>query len=179
MQSKFVSSPPEGKARWYAVQAQPRREALALRHLRNQQFEAFCPFQRRSSVGRSRSAGPTAFFPGYLFVQLDLEHQRWRSVNGTIGVIRLVGSGTNGSLYPIPLPEGLVEHFQHLSAETGELRLEEQLSPGDKVRVVGGPLADVCGILQSSGELERVTILLSILSKETKVRVPRDMLIAA
>jgi transcription antitermination factor NusG len=26
------------------------------------------------------------FFPGYLFVALDLDHDQWRSVNGTIGV---------------------------------------------------------------------------------------------
>ncbi len=167
-------------ARWYAVQAQPRREMLAQTHLRNQHFAAFCPVRRKMKrIGRHIAPTFAPFFPGYLFVQLDLEHQRWRSVNGTIGVIRLVGSGTKGELRPTALPEGLIEHFQKISADMGELRLQVQLTPGDAVRVTGGPFDQLCGTLESAGDLERVTILLEILSKQTRVRLSRDMLVAA
>ena len=166
--------------RWFAVQVQPRRERIALWNLRNQGFEAFCPLRRGlRKVGRQTVMGLDPFFPGYLFVKLDLERQRWRSINGTVGVLRLVGFGDRGSGRPAPLPVGLVEHFQKLSANGGELRFQEILSAGDRVRVMGGPLDQLCGTLERSGDAERVTILLDILSKQTRVGLPRDMLVAA
>lgn len=173
-------SPARGSgARWYAVQTQPRREALALQHLKNQQFDAFCPLRRGlEQVGRHKSMGLLPLFPGYVFTRLDLERQRWRSVNGTIGVLRIVSFGERGSR-PTALPDGLIEHLQALSAETGEIKFRDELAPGDAVRIVGGPFDQLCGTLESAGELERVTILLDILSKATRVQVSRGMLIAA
>lgn len=165
--------------RWYAVQTRPRSEALALRHLENQGFEAYCPRLRRiKRIGRNKVATLDPFFPGYLFVSMDLERQRWRSVNGTIGVLRLVGFGNSDGGRPAPLPLGLVERFRDLS-HGDELRFEERLSPGDAVRVTAGPFAELCGVLESAGDVERVTILLDILSKSTRVKISRDMLIAA
>ena len=33
-------------------------------------------------------------FPGYLFINLDLETARWRAINGTVGVSHIVASGS-------------------------------------------------------------------------------------
>jgi len=112
-------------------------------------------------------------------VCIDTERQRWRSINGTIGVVRMVGSGDQDGSRPTPVPEGLVERFQNLSGADGELRFREVLAPGDRVRVVGGPLDQMCGILESAGDFERVTILLEILSKETRVHLSRGIVIPA
>ena len=116
------------------------------------------------------------FFPGYLFVRLDLEQERWRSINGTIGVIRLVAFGSGGR--PAPLPEGFVERLGALSGSEG-LENGEKLTAGDPVRVIGGPFDDLCGVLESSCESERVTILLSLLGQKTRVSLRRGLLIAA
>ena len=169
-----------GGARWYVAQTKPRAEALALTHLGNQNFSAFSPMRTRVRRLRGRTIhARTSFFPGYVFVRLDLERQRWRSVNGTIGVTRLVGFGERNHGQPAPLPPGLVERLQELSGADGELRFEEQFSPGDTVRIMGGPFDQLIGTLESAGDLERVTILLDILSKETRVRLSRDMLVPA
>jgi transcriptional antiterminator RfaH len=163
--------------RWYAVQSQPRREALALVHLERQHFHAFCPTRTKlRKSARGRVAVPTPFFPGYLFVHLDLERERWRSINGTIGVIRLVGFSSSGR--PAPLPVGFVERLRTMSADGG-LEADDELTAGDAVRVIGGPFDDLCGVLETSGEHERVTILLSLLGQETRVTLRRGSLIAA
>jgi transcriptional antiterminator RfaH len=162
--------------RWYAVQSQPRREQLALLHLARQGFEAFCPMVSRvGKVGRAPRPAQTPFFPGYLFVRLDLEQQRWRSINGTIGVMRLVAFGSGGR--PAPLPEGFVERLQEL--DRGGALPADELKAGDRVRVIGGPLDDVCGVLEASSGQERVTILLTLLGQETRVSLGRGSLIAA
>lgn len=116
------------------------------------------------------------FFPGYLFVGLDLEGECWRSINGTIGVLRLVAFATSGR--PARVPRGFVERLVSLSGSDG-LSHDEELSAGDQVRVIGGAFDDLCGILETAGDAERVRILLSLLGKETRVTLRRGSLVAA
>lgn len=172
---------PDDGRRWYVVQAQPRREELAVRHLRNQQFDVFCPLRRQTKrVGRHTKNVLAPFFPAYLFVRLALERDRWRSINGTVGVLRLVSFGPGSSGCPAAMPKGLVEQFQRMSAAgEGDLRFDDPLKPGDEVRIMGGPFEQLCGTFERARDHERVTVLLQILSSEIKVHLSRDTLIAA
>lgn len=165
--------------RWYAVQCQPRRELYAEQQLKNQGFATFIPLHSRGrKVGSRLQRALVPFFPNYLFVELDIETQRWRSINGTLGVARLVSFGERSAVCPAPLPIGLVERFRELSDEQGVLRFEERLQPGDRARLIGGPFDNLCGILESAGHGERVILLLDILSKATRVSVDRASLLA-
>ncbi len=172
-----AASPPLGRAlRWYAAQVQPRKERLALLHLERQNFITHCPVVSRTRRLRGRSASVSEpLFPGYVFVALDCDRDPWRSVNGTIGVSRLVSFGTQ----PAALPAGFIEQLQRLAGEGGEVRFDDALQPGDGIRIVGGPFDDLCGTLASGGARERVTVLLHLLSGEMKVSLPRASLAAA
>ena len=81
--------------RWYAVHTLPFGERRAAAQLENQDFSAFLP-KRQKTIRHARklSTITAPFFPRYLFVALDLDRHRWRSVNGTIGVSSLVMVGT-------------------------------------------------------------------------------------
>ena len=162
--------------RWYAAQVQPRKERLALIHLQRQRFETYCPVVTRTRRLRGRSiTGNESLFHGYVFVALDCGRDPWRSVNGTIGVSRLVSFGSQ----PAALPAGFVEQLQRLAGEGGEVRFDDPLQEGDGVRIIGGPFDDLCGILASSGAKTRVTVLLQLLSGETRVSLLRACLAAA
>ena len=180
-----VSSPASAASlekgpRWYAAQTRPRSEALARRHLANQEFVTFCPTVLRPARGlKPRTARLEAFFPGYIFVQLDLDRQRWRAVNGTIGVLRLVGFGEASQALPVALPRNFVEQLQAMSGADDAVRFADALTPGQAVRVVGGPFDQMCGELSALDGLGRVTVLLDVLAKQTRVRLRRDMLVAA
>mgnify|MGYP003625887321 CR=1 FL=1 len=166
----------QGDQRWYAAQVQPRKEQLALAHLRRQRFAAYCPIIERTRRLRTQSVSAAEpLFPGYVFVALDCEREPWRSINGTIGVLRLVSFG----LQPAMLPRGFVEQLQSLAGGDGHVRFEDALQPGDGVRIVGGPFDGLCGSLASSSGRERVTVLLHMLAGETKVTMPRSSLIAS
>src|SRR5271154_7081548 len=92
--------------RWYAVHTRPLSELRAQGHLENQSFRTFLPMRRKTvRHARKMSTIEAPFFPRYLFVALDLTHQRWHSVNGTFGVSRLVMRGDR----PQPVPRGVVE----------------------------------------------------------------------
>ncbi len=156
--------------RWFAVKAQPGREQLAALHLRRQSFSTYLPLI--ASVVRLPTRTQTVqkpFFPGYLFVKLDLRRDRWRSINGTVGVSRIVQFGDS----PAPAPVGLIEEMQALTAADGELQLDDPLTPGAHVMVVGGPFDRMAGVFLGSEPAERVRILISMLSREVLVTLPR------
>lgn len=163
-------------ARWYVVQTKPTKERLALRNLQQQRFETFCPLVRRvRRRGKCVSSEAAPFFSSYIFVYLDLGRDAWRSINGTLGVARIVMAGD----CPVPAPIGLVENFILNTSEDGVLDFEEDLRRGDQVRIVGGHFDNMCGKLLSSGRSQRVWILLEMLLGQTSVRVERKDIMAA
>jgi transcription elongation factor/antiterminator RfaH len=143
--------------RWYAVISHPRKEALALQHLERQGFGAYLPLVSQVVRLKTRTVTvPKAFFPGYLFVSLDVSAHRWRSVNGTYGVTGLVSFGDRLA----PTPRGLIERLRELTAATGERCFEDPLQPGAQVRVVGGPMDRFVGVFQGQDAGSRVRSLI-------------------
>lgn len=143
-----------------------------------QGFETFVPlhFRRRSHARRvERVAAP--LFPRYGFVRLDLGADRWRSVNGTVGVRRLIAHGDA----PTPVPVGIVEALQRQSDAAGMLPLAalRALVPGDALRIVEGAFADRVGVYERMTADERVVLLLDVLGRELEIAVPCSAVDAA
>lgn len=166
--------------RWYVVQTQARKEQLAAQHLDAQGFTTFCPLRSPPPARSGRAARPSEpLFPCYVFVSLDVKRLQWRSVNGTIGVARIVALGTGRAALPTPVPEGLVELFQSRCNTSGEFLFNADLKAGDRVRIVGGPFDNLCGTLESAGPAERAVIMLDFLARQMRVAVSAANLIAA
>ena len=92
--------------RWYVVRALPKREQGAEAQLAGQGFRVFLPkVSRNVRHARKTKAVHAPAFPGYLFVALDLQRDRWRSINGTFGVMSLIMTEER----PRPVPRGVVE----------------------------------------------------------------------
>ncbi len=162
--------------RWYVVQTQPRREQGAAAQLEAQGFRVFLPMSFRTiRHARKLRSVKAPSFPGYLFVALDLGRDRWRSVNGTFGVARLV----MGEEAPVPAPRGVVESLVDLVDENGVARFDRDLNEGQAVRVTCGPLASAVGRLIRSEPGERVCVLLEIMGGEVRATLNRSALAAA
>jgi transcriptional antiterminator RfaH len=163
--------------RWYVAQTQARRELLALDRIEAQSFRAFCPYVMRTvRHARQSRTVKSAFFPGYLFVALDTGRDRWRSVNGTLGVLRLVAGGDGA---PIPAPPGVVETLMQYLDEAGVCRFDRDLAPGQPVRVIAGPLAQTVGVLVRLDPKGRARVLLEILGGRFHATLERSALEAA
>ncbi|TIT89380.1 MAG: hypothetical protein E5W41_02215, partial [Mesorhizobium sp.] len=84
--------------RWYAAGVFAGRENIAEQHLQRQGFTSFVPRAAKTIRHARRTYTRTAaYFPGYMFVALDVTQQRWRAVNGTIGVRSLIMRGDRPS----------------------------------------------------------------------------------
>ena len=162
--------------RWYAVQTIARREAKAEFELNRQGFRTFLPAVMRTvRHARKTRSVRVAAFPGYLFIVLDLERDRWRAVNGTIGVSSLV----MGDRFPLPVPGGIVEVLLDYRDDSGVCRFDRDLVVGQKVRVVSGPLAEAIGTLDRLDGNGRVRVLLEILGGQALATIDRGALEAA
>lgn len=158
-----------GSERWYVVRTQPHREAQAAQHLKNQSYRAFLPrFYKSRRHARKFETVLAPLFPRYLFVVLDLTRDRWRSINATYGVDRLLMRGG----LPEAVPGGLVEHLVAAAEPQGVVRLGHSLEEGQAIRVTAGPFADLIGRLERLDDSGRVRVLLEVMGGTVPVTLP-------
>lgn len=152
--------------RWFVVHTLPFGERRAQGNLTNQGFRTFMP-KRPKTVRHARklTTVEAAFFPRYLFVVLDVDHDQWRSVNGTFGVSRLVMRGDR----PAPVPRGVVEALLASADAGGILRLAEKLKVGSSVRLLAGPFAEQLAVLEHLNDSGRVRVLVDILGRQVSI----------
>jgi transcription antitermination factor NusG len=162
--------------RWYVARTLSNREAGAATQLAAQGFRVFLPrIARTVRHARKMRHVRAPAFPAYLFVALDLNRDRWRSVNGTFGVARLIGADE----LPLPVPRGVVESILETVDETGVCRFDKGLSTGQRVRVISGPFAEQLGELVRLDGAGRVRVLLEIMGGRIPAIVRSSDLVAA
>ena len=163
--------------RWYVATTSPHKERVAEANLAKQNYRSFLPIHletRRHARKFKTVLAPV--FPSYIFVVLDVGRQRWRSVNGTLGVQRLIADGER----PLAVAPGVVETLIQSSDRQGALTYKvDDLAIGDRVELVAGPFAGSLGILQRLDGEARVQVLLHLLGGVVKTTVARRMVAAA
>jgi transcription antitermination factor NusG len=156
--------------RWYVVYSQPHREFFARQQLTAQGFQSFLPhYKKTRRHARKLTKVNAPFFSRYLFVSLDLGRDRWRSAYGTFGVTSLLSDG----MFPIPVPQGIVESLIDISDENGLMNLGDGLQVGGCVRVLNGPFADLIGELVRLDGARRARVLLQFLGGPVAVSIDR------
>lgn len=164
--------------RWYVVQSQPNAERKAVAHLERQGFATYLPrYLKRRRHARKIEIVPAPLFPRYLFVGIDLEVQRWRSIFSTVGVSRLVCNGET----PTPIAAQVLDSLRTREDGEGYVRLDRRpnLGAGDRVRVLDGVFADYLGLYEGIRDSDRVSILLDLLGRKVRVTVDMESVAAA
>ena len=165
-------------SRWYVVQTQPHAESKAMGHLIRQGFAAYLPrYLKRRRHARKIETVAAPLFPRYLFVTVDMETQRWRSIHSTFGVSRLVCNGDD----PAPVPPAVVAALKAREDDGGFVELERRprFAPGEHVRIVDGVFADTLGLYEGMADRERVAILLDLLGRKVRVLLDEGAIAAA
>ncbi len=152
---------------WYAVNTHPHSEKRAQDNLQRQGWTCFCPILTRTHrVGRKLCSRSSPLFPGYLFVNLDHSRSQWRSIDSTYGVRRIVKACDT----PTRLPTGVVEAFQAMLNDNGEVDFSLKMREGARVQFTQGPFAHLIGTLEHLDRNGRVVVLLDILGRISHVR---------
>jgi transcriptional antiterminator RfaH len=163
---------------WYVAHTHPHAETKATAHLSRQGFDVYFPrYMKRRRHARRIDTVAAPLFPRYLFVAIDLNAQRWRSIFSTVGVSRLICNGED----PTPVPAGIVEALKNREDVSGFIKLDcrPRFHTGDKIRVLDGAFSSCLGLFEGMAERERVAILLDLLGRKVRVILDGDLVAAA
>jgi len=154
---------------WYLIYTKPRQEEAAVRNLERQRYEIFLPRIRQVRRRRGqRVSRIEPMFPRYLFISLDTMRDNWGPIRSTIGVSHLVKFGNKPARVPKELVDLLVEHGDEDNVHQVNI---EEFQPGGKIRICDGPLMGCEGIFIAQTSRDRVTILLDIVGKQSRLFV--------
>jgi transcriptional antiterminator RfaH len=165
-------------SRWYVVQTHVNGEAKAERNLIRQGYEVYFPrYLKRRSHARKLDTVARPLFPRYLFVGVDLETRRWRSIQSTVGVSHLVSLGDGPAL----IDERVIDDLKRREDQSGFVKFDRGVSfaPGEKVRILAGAFMDSVASFEGLNDRERVAVLLDFLGRKVRVLVGADLIVAA
>lgn len=163
---------------WYVVQTQVNGEGKAAQNLMRQGYEIYLPrYLKRRHHARKVDFSAKPLFPRYMFVAIDMTKHRWRSIQSTFGVSRLVSNGDD----PARVSQDVVRVLKAREDDKGFIRMDSRpvFAPGDKVRVRAGAFMDSAGLFDEMGDRDRVAILLDMLGRKVRVLLDVDMVAAA
>ena len=159
--------------RWFAARTLHYRENSACFNLDRMRFRTFFPrVWRTTRHARKIQTVLAPLFPGYVFVILDLSRDRWRSVNGTIGVASLIMGGEK----PMPVPRGVVEALLAARESSGTVRFDQNLEIGQRARILSGPFAETLCQLEHLDDRGRVCVLLEIMGGSVSAYLDRSVI---
>jgi transcription antitermination factor NusG len=153
---------------WYAVRTRSRHEKMVEQQLQSQEIDVFCPVisQIRQWSDR-RKLVEFPLFPGYAFVRIASTPEHKVRVLRTLGVVELVGRQGRG----IPIPAEQIEAVRVLVARKMPFTKHGFLKVGQRVRVRGGSLDGVEGILVAQNGSRNLVISIEPIQRSLAISI--------
>ena len=144
---------------WFAVQTRYRFEKRVVALLNHKSCEVYLPLLTEHHTWTDREKVVTIpLFPGYAFVHIDQSHDARQTVLKTAGLIGFVSFG--GMVVAVPPKQ--IEDLQLLLQEKGLFALHPFVHTGQRVRIRGGCLHGLEGVLVQHEEGKLVISIESI-----------------
>ena len=153
---------------WFAVTTRPRFEKKVTVELKNRGVEVFLPshMSLRQWSDRRRMI-QTPLFPGYVFVRATNSSSARIPILRTDGVVSFVGLRGMGT----PIPDGEIAAIQAVVAEKIPFEACPFLESGQRVRVRGGCLEGVEGILAGVRGEQTVVISVELIQRSVVMHI--------
>lgn len=147
---------------WYVLRSKPRKEEIVYRQVRNQGFDVYYPRLKIVPINpRSRKVKP--YFPGYMFVQGDVENIGLSVFQWMPHTLGLVYIGDEPAVVPDNILTEIKKRVDQITESGGELF--EGLIHGKPVLISDGPFAGYEAIFDTRiPGSERVRVLVQLLN---------------
>ena len=153
---------------WYAVRTRSRHEKLVAKQLQNQGIESFLPVVTQThNWSDRRKQVEMPLFSGYAFLRMIHSPDDRVRVLRTQGVVSFVGVQGTGT----PIPDHQIEYIKTLVASRIPYEERPFLRVGQRVRVRGGALDGVQGILVAENGDRSLVISIEPIQRSLYVRV--------
>jgi transcription antitermination factor NusG len=155
-------------AQWYAIRTRSRHEKMVSDQLERQGIENFLPLMKHSRQWSDRvKEVELPLFSGYTFVRVVLSSPNRVRVLQTHGVAGFVGINGCGTA----IPENQIQDIRTLLASNVPFEEQPFLRVGQRVRIRGGSLDGVEGILSAQNDDRSLVISLEPIQRSLSVRI--------
>jgi transcription antitermination factor NusG len=167
---QFVPSPALGVERspdWFTVRYSWPTEKLLFRifDIVGFNYHVFTYRQKQQRPkGSAKRPDPVtrSWFPGYVFINVDIERDHWQQIYQMPGFLAILGR-------PTPLPPGEIERVdQALLKWLPAAEVGATFNPGDNVRILNGPFTSFLGVVESTFK-SHADVWAFIFGRSTKV----------
>jgi transcriptional antiterminator RfaH len=155
--------------RWYVLRSKPRKEDLVWHQLLIREIECYYPQLRVNPVNpRAKKVKP--YFPGYIFIQVDLDDIGISSLRWMPHTLGLVSFGGEPAIVPDNLIFEVKKRVDRIKELGGEVF--DGLKKGDRIKIHSGIFSGYEAIFDHKipGK-ERVRVLLNFLENPRKIPV--------
>lgn len=153
---------------WYAIRTRSRHEKMVDEQLQRQEIESFLPLVKRTRKWSDRTKEvELPLFTGYNFVRVALtstDRLRVLQTHGVAGFVGVNGCGT-------AIPDNQIQDIRTLLASKVPFEEQPFLRVGQRVRIRGGSLDGVEGILSAQNEDRSLVISLEPIQRSLCVRI--------
>ena len=158
----------EGQPQWYAIHTRAQHEKAVAGRLQNEGITTFLPLV--SNVHQwsdRRKVVEMPLFSCYAFVHLRLIPEIWARVMGLSGVLRFVGVRGRG----VSIADSQIESIRRLLSAELPCMPYPFLKLGERVRIKGGALEGIEGILLARNGNRTLVISLEPIQRSLAVRI--------
>jgi transcription antitermination factor NusG len=157
------------RAPWFAIRVKSNFEKKVADGLRNKGLEEFLPlYQSRRRLSDRYKTVDLPLFPGYLFCRLDLDHRL--PLLTTAGFLYIVSVGNK----PVPVDEDEISAVKLVVRSGVPAMPWPSLAVGQRVRLEGGPICGLEGVVMQVGTHDRICVSVTLLQRGVSVEVDRD-----
>jgi transcriptional antiterminator NusG len=153
---------------WFAVQTKARHEKRVAAELKEKGVEAFLPLSLELHQWSDRKRRvELPLFSTYVFVRLGGEQNSRIKVLQTNSVFSFVGMRGMGS----PIPDEQIDTLQTIIRGKVPFSQHPFLNVGQKVRVRGGSLDGICGVLSAINNDRTLIVSVDSIQRSLAIRV--------
>jgi len=166
--SNPITAVSDAELQWFALRTRSRHERVVIQQLAAQGFETFLPTVtelHRWSDRKKQVEVPV--FSGYTFVRFAYSHEervRVLRAHGAVGLVGAQGVGT-------AIPDIQIDDIRKLLTHKVPLRKHGFLRIGQRVRIRGGALDGVEGILIAENGDRSLVISVDPIERSLSIRV--------
>ena len=155
-------------ASWYAVHTRARHEKMVAERLSEQGLTNFLPIVRETHRWSDRKrVVELPLFSCYVFARMAPGTKDHQQVSRTHGVLQVVGSRGEG----IPIPEEQIDAIRALLTEQLPWSDHPFLKIGQRVRICGGSLDGIEGILLARNGDRTLVVSVDVIQRSIAVRI--------
>ena len=109
------------------------------------------------------------FYPGYIFVEMQLTNQLWHLIRNASNVVNFVGKKGEPTEVPVQQIEAITTQVQEDSVQLGDKVI---FTTGEHVQVIDGPFKSFNGVVEAvNQEKARLKVSVSIFGRPTPVEL--------